>query len=99
MGRILRWFAAALVVFLVSGFLLAQEKSDVPPVRIAIRAGRLIAGKSDSPLSNAVILIEGDKIVSVTSGGAPPAGADVLDLSKATVLPGFIDARTQRSEK
>jgi imidazolonepropionase-like amidohydrolase len=94
MVRILHWFAAALVVFLVSGFLLAQEKSDVPPARIAIRAGRLIDGKSDSPISNAVILIEGDKIVSVTTGGAPPDGVDVLDLSRATVLPGFIDAHT-----
>ena len=62
--------------------------------RIAIRAGKLIDGKSDKPVENALILIEGDKIVSVTAGGSAPAGAEVIDLSKATVLPGFMDVHT-----
>jgi imidazolonepropionase-like amidohydrolase len=72
----------------------AQERDKVPATKIAIRAGRLIDGKSDTPILNAVIVIEGDKIVSVTSGAAPPAGMEVIDLSKATVLPGFIDVHT-----
>jgi len=62
--------------------------------RVAIRAGKLIDGKNDKPIENAVILIEGDKIVSVTLGGTVPAGAEVIDLTKATVLPGFIDVHT-----
>src|SRR3984893_12670678 len=62
--------------------------------RVAIRAGRLIDGKSEKPLENALILIEEDKIVSVTPGGAVPSGVEVIDLSKATVLPGFIDTHT-----
>jgi imidazolonepropionase-like amidohydrolase len=41
-----------------------------------------------------LILVEGDKIVSVTPGGAIPAGAELIDLSKATVLPGFVDTHT-----
>src|SRR5438309_8505621 len=61
------------------------------PHRTAIRAGRLIDGKSDKPIENALILIEGDKIASATPGGGAPAGAEVIDLSKTTVLPGFID--------
>lgn len=72
----------------------AQEKKSAPPKVVAIRAGQLIDGKGDKPLSNALILIEDDKIVSVTPGGAPPAGVEVIDLSKATVLPGFIDVHT-----
>jgi len=71
-----------------------QEKSAATPKKIAIRAGHLIDGKSDTPIANALILVEGDKITSVTPGGAPPAGAELLDLSKATVLPGFVDAHT-----
>jgi imidazolonepropionase-like amidohydrolase len=72
----------------------AQEKDKAPTKKIAIRAGRLIDGKSDTPILNAVIVIDGDKIVSVTAGGTPPAGMEVIDLSRATVLPGFIDVHT-----
>jgi imidazolonepropionase-like amidohydrolase len=72
----------------------AQEKPAAAPKKIAIRAGRLIDGKSETPIVNALILVEGDKIVSVTPGGSAPAGMEVIDLSKATVLPGFVDAHT-----
>ena len=69
-------------------------KKEAPPKRIAIRAGRLIDGKSDSAIQNAVILIEDDKIVSVTTGGTVPSGVETIDLSKATVMPGFADVHT-----
>jgi imidazolonepropionase-like amidohydrolase len=72
----------------------AQEKSAPPPHKIAIRAGHLIDGKSDTPILNALILIAGDKIVSVTPGGAAPAGVELIDLSQSTVLPGFMDVHT-----
>jgi imidazolonepropionase-like amidohydrolase len=83
----------AVLVFSLSTAL-AQEKIAAPPKKIAIRAGQLIDGKSDTAIPNALILIEGDKIVSVTPGGSPPAGMELIDLSKATVLPGFVDAHT-----
>ena len=72
----------------------AQKKAEPSPKKIAIRAGRLIDGKSDTPVANALILVEGDKIVSVTPGGSAPAGVEVIDLSKATVLPGLVDTHT-----
>jgi len=72
----------------------AQDKAVPAPKKIAIRAGRLIDGKSDTPIANALILIEGDKIVSVTPGGTAPRGVDVIDLSQSTVLPGFMDTHT-----
>jgi imidazolonepropionase-like amidohydrolase len=72
----------------------AQEKAPATPKKLAIRAGRLIDCKSDTPVVNAMILVEGDKIVSITPGGTPPAGMELIDLSKATVLPGFVDAHT-----
>ena len=73
----------------------AQEPpSAVPPKRIAIRAGHLVDGKSDKALDNVLILIEGDKIAGVSSGGAAPSGMEIIDLSKSTVLPGFIDLHT-----
>ncbi len=72
----------------------AQEKEKATPRNIAIRAGRLIDGKSEAPVVNALILIEGDQIVSVTTAATAPAGVQVIDLSKATVLPGFVDTHT-----
>ena len=81
-----------LLAFSVLAF--AQEKPAAVPKKIAIRAGRLIDGKSDTVVANALILIEGDKILSVTPGGTAPAGVEVIDLSQATVLPGFVDAHT-----
>ncbi|HLL53235.1 MAG TPA: amidohydrolase family protein [Myxococcaceae bacterium] len=65
-----------------------------PPRRLAIRAARLIDGKGGAPLANPVILIEGERITAVGAGLAIPAGVEVLDLGRATVLPGLIDAHT-----
>jgi imidazolonepropionase-like amidohydrolase len=88
-------FAALLsVLILFSISISAQEKFAAPPKRLAIRAGHLIDGKSDKVSDNVLVLVEGDKIVSVTPGAAPPAGVELIDLSKSTVLPGFIDLHT-----
>ena len=87
-------FVAVLLLFFSHLPLCAQQSPASVPKRIAIRAGRLIDGKSEVPLSNALILVEGGKIVSVTPGGNAPAGVDLIDLSQATVLPGFVDAHT-----
>jgi imidazolonepropionase-like amidohydrolase len=85
----LRRIVILLVVALSPASAFAQQNNQ-----IAIRAGQVIDGKSDQPIANAVIVIEGRKIVSVTRNGAIPPGAEVIDLSHATILPGFIDAHT-----
>jgi imidazolonepropionase-like amidohydrolase len=58
---------------------------------VAIRAGRLFDAKSGSLLSNQFVLIRGDRISDVGGTLQIPAGAQVIDLSTATVLPGMID--------
>lgn len=83
---------AALLLLLCASA--SSSLAQTAPKRVAIRAGRLIDGKGGTPVTNALILIEGDRIVSVTTGGAPPAGVEVIDLSRATVLPGLIDTHT-----
>ncbi len=69
-----------------------------PPVRgvIAVRAGRLFDSKAGRMLSNQVVVISGERISEVGAEGQVkiPAGARVIDLSRATVLPGLIDAHT-----
>jgi imidazolonepropionase-like amidohydrolase len=60
---------------------------------VVIHAGQLFVGKSDGLLSNQVIVIQGDRIAEVGPAGSVkvPAGAEEIDLGKATVLPGLID--------
>jgi imidazolonepropionase-like amidohydrolase len=63
---------------------------------VVIRAGDLFDSKSGKMLENQVILIEGERIKSVGSADSTtiPQGAQEIDLSKATVLPGLIDGHT-----
>jgi imidazolonepropionase-like amidohydrolase len=51
-------------------------------------------GKSKALTSNAVVVIQGDKIVDVGSNVAAPADAQVIDLGDVTLSPGFMDAHT-----
>ena len=77
--------AAFLAVLPLAACRLAAQQQVV-----AIRAGTLIDGRGGAPVRNAVIVIQGERIQSI--GTSVPAGARVIDLSRQTVLPGFIDA-------
>ena len=59
---------------------------------VAIRAGRLFDARSGTMLINQVVIVRGELIAEVGSGLAIPSGANVIDLSNATVMPGMIDA-------
>jgi len=59
-----------------------------------IRAGRLIDTENGRVLTNQMILIENDIIKAVGANLTIPANAKVIDLSNATVMPGFIDTHT-----
>ncbi len=58
---------------------------------IVIHAGRLIDGVNDAPRMQVSILIKDDRITGVQAGFVSPSGAQVIDLSQGTVLPGLID--------
>jgi imidazolonepropionase-like amidohydrolase len=66
----------------------AQQAANV----VVVRAGRVLDVKSGRLLANQSIVIEGDRIASV--GGSAPAGAKIIELPNATVLPGMIDVHT-----
>jgi imidazolonepropionase-like amidohydrolase len=67
---------------------------------VAIRAGRLFDPKSGADLQNQVILVSGDRITDVGPAASVkiPAGARVIDLSFATVLPGLIDGHVHLTD-
>lgn len=58
---------------------------------VVIHAGHLIDGVGAKPLDRVSILIHDDRIASVEPGFVTQAGAEVIDLSSATVLPGLIE--------
>jgi imidazolonepropionase-like amidohydrolase len=60
----------------------------------AIKFGKLVDG-TGKVFTNAVVIVEDDRVQSVTSGNAPiPSGAEVIDLSRYTGIPGLIDGHT-----
>jgi len=73
-----------------SSIALAQQPSHI----IAVRTGRLIDVREGRAIDGAVVLIDNGKITSVGKDVAIPAGAEVIDLSSKTVLPGLIDCHT-----
>jgi imidazolonepropionase-like amidohydrolase len=60
----------------------------------AIRAGRIVDPDSGATTSNQIILIEKGKITAIGANVPIPSGATVIDLSRATVMPGLFDAHT-----
>src|ERR1035437_9052691 len=63
---------------------------------IAIKAGSLFDSNSATLLQNQVVIIQGERIIDVgpVAQVKVPDGAQVIDLSHATVLPGLIDGHT-----
>jgi imidazolonepropionase-like amidohydrolase len=94
----LRWCLLSLV--LVTTLLPAQDETEPKTPNLknftVIRAGTLIDGKSDAPLHDQIIVLRGNRIDHVADAASAkiPAGSTVIDLSKATVLPGLIDSHT-----
>ena len=71
----------------------AQPAAQPAPSTV-VHAGRLIDGTSATVRERVSIVISGDRISEVQAGFANVPGATVIDLSKSTVLPGFIDSHT-----
>jgi imidazolonepropionase-like amidohydrolase len=74
-------------------FLLATSSTALAATT-AVKFGKLVDG-TGRVVTNAVVIVEDDRVKSVGDGKTPiPAGAEVIDLSRFTGIPGLIDAHT-----
>jgi imidazolonepropionase-like amidohydrolase len=87
------WLA---VLFL--GFSLALGTSATAQT-VVVKAARLIDGRGGPPLEPAMVRISGDRIEEVASSLPVPAGATLIDLGSATLLPGLIDLHTHLTSR
>src|SRR5713226_1426936 len=86
-------FLATVLVALSTGEICAQDKPAAKQVK-AVRFGKLWDAKGKL-WTKAIVIVEGDRIRNVTTdASAIPAGAETIDLSKYTGLPGLIDVHT-----
>lgn len=86
----MRAFAPALFV---SALVSAPVTAQTPAQPVVIRAARMLDVVAGRMVSNATIVVEGDRITAVNPAAAP-RGARVIDLGDVTLLPGFTDLHT-----
>ncbi|HJR06750.1 MAG TPA: amidohydrolase family protein [Pyrinomonadaceae bacterium] len=87
------------LALLVALSLCAVASAQTPPPtttpkRIAVRAARMLDVRSGNVVTNAVVIIENGRIQAAGSALAIPAGAEVIDLGGAMLLPGLSDSHT-----
>src|SRR5216684_8761698 len=81
-------------ILLMSAVAFAMQAQPPKSSSTVIQAGRLIDVRAGRVLNQQSILIENDRIREIGTTVHAPAGAKVIDLSNATVLPGLIDNHT-----
>lgn len=88
-------FLTGLGLLLTLGYS-AQAQNQAPPAAPlrAVKCGRLLDVRTGRVLPHGVVLVQGSTILQAGADLPIPAGAEVLDLGNALVLPGLIDAHT-----
>ena len=86
--------AASLASSIASWIVLGIPAASAAPKTIVVKAAHLFDGKSDQVVSPGVVVVEDGKITAAGARVTEPAGAEVIDLGNATLLPGLMDAHT-----
>jgi imidazolonepropionase-like amidohydrolase len=87
-----RRLAVAVLLFALP--LVSQTTNAAQGHLVVLRAAKMLDVKAGKIVANPVVIVEGERIQKVGTGLAIPAGAKVIDLGAATLLPGLIDAHT-----
>lgn len=89
---VIRRIAVICLIVATSGCCIAQTSAATITTTVALKCGNLFDGRGDSLRKSVVIVVEDGKIKEV--GETVPAGAEVVDLSYSTCLPGLTDTHT-----
>src|SRR5690348_1235666 len=81
----------ALLLTFLSGLSASAAEPSKP---VVVKAARLFDAKSGKLVTPGVVVVAEGKITAAGSTVQVPAGAEVIELGDATLLPGFIDAHT-----
>jgi len=87
----------ALTVASLAALAALAAPAAAAPKTIVLKAAHLYDGKSDQLVSPGVVVVQDGKITAAGAKVQEPAGAEVVDLGNATLLPGLIDAHTHLS--
>jgi hypothetical protein len=73
--------------------ILIQAPRDIPEGVVVLRGGRVVTMNGDEVIENADIVVRNNRIEAVGASGSVsvPSGADVIDVSGKTIVPGFVD--------
>jgi imidazolonepropionase-like amidohydrolase len=85
---------AAVICCLLATAIAGEAQQESESKSYVLKAARMFDGKSNAVTSPGVVIVTDGQIVGVGASAAVPAGAQVVDLGDATLLPGFIDAHT-----
>ncbi|MFN8060765.1 MAG: amidohydrolase family protein [Vicinamibacterales bacterium] len=86
--------SAALVFSVMASVVLCAQSPRPAPRRVAIHAAHLVDPVAGARLDDVLVLVEGERIVSVQAGRGGAAGAETIELGRATLLPGLIDVHS-----
>jgi Tol biopolymer transport system component len=68
-----------------------QATRDIPQGTVVLRGARVVTMRDSEVIDNADVVIENNRIASVGPSGSAPGGAQVIDVSGTTIVPGFVD--------
>ena len=85
--------AAALLVFAAQAQTPTNAPAPATPTTV-LKAAHLFDGRSGTLVSPGLVVVQGTRILAVGTNASIPAGAKVIELGDATLVPGYIDAHT-----
>jgi imidazolonepropionase-like amidohydrolase len=89
----MRYQVPAYIAVLVTAMAQATEPQGIVKT-LALHCGHLVDSQAGMLLGETTVVIEGTRILDVMTGYHVPQGAEQVDLSSQTCLPGLIDSHT-----